>query len=506
MAGTVLSRTVAGVLMLWALTGLVLAGLHASTLFSLDEAGFGDSYILYDVLHFQRTGVLYRDLADPPYLPAQYSPMVYFLYSLPGRLAVTDNPFVGPRIAAFTSFALCAAVVVSITRTLVPRLWGWAALLTCSVGCMWPWVLQLRGDFPGIFLNLLAIRLLLAQSRTALLGAGICAGLATQFKIILVAALASGTLWLLAQRRWRDAATFTMLGAVSSLGLYLLFYLREPRMLSQIFALSPGIADVSGCLRLMREAGLELVVPLAILGLSSTAFRGPRWKLLVAFVVISFALAAVFDVQAGGNVNYFYEALFGAVPLAVLGIVRVRSLSRRQAIVGAAATVLLVGFYGIPRGLEAYELARRRFAAEPNFIAARNHTLSTLEQTLRGRRIFSTVPRFALFDPAPALTEPYLFTYQERLGKFDPRPILDRVRGSEFDVVITLSRPGHWRGVLHISPSLRQAIAESYRPHCVLDGSLMHLPRRPRPESATLASDLNAIGCAPASGNDAARW
>ena len=344
MAGTILSRTVAGVLVAWTLAGLVLLGLHASTLFSLDEAGFGDSYILYDVLHFQRTGMIYRDLAVPPYLPAQYSPMVYILYSLPGQLAFSENPFVGPRIAALTSFALCVAVVASIARTLLPRFWGWAVLLTGSIGSMWPWMLQLRGDFPGIFLNLLAIRLLLSPSRTALLCAGVCAGLATQFKIILVAALASGTLWLLAQRRWRDAATFAMLAVATSAGLYLFFHAREPRMFSQIFALSPGIVDVSGCLRLMRRAGSELVVPLAVLGLSSVAFRGPRWKLLVAFVAISFALGGVFDLQVGGNINYFFEALFGTVPLAVLGIIRLMALSRRHAVVGAAAIALLVGY------------------------------------------------------------------------------------------------------------------------------------------------------------------
>jgi len=29
---------------------------------SLREAGYGDSYILYDVLSFEKTGIIYRDL------------------------------------------------------------------------------------------------------------------------------------------------------------------------------------------------------------------------------------------------------------------------------------------------------------------------------------------------------------------------------------------------------------------------------------------------------------
>ncbi len=421
-------------------------------------------------------------------------------------MAAAENPFVGPRVAALTSFALCLVVIVSIARTLLPRLWGWAALLTCSIASMWPWILQLRGDFPGIFLNLLAIRLLLSRSRTALLSAGVCAGLATHFKLIQVAALASGTLWLVAQRRWKDSATFVGLGILVSLGLYLILHVQEPRMLSQMFALSPGIVDVKGCLKLMREAGSELVVPLAILGLSSAVFRGPRWTLLAAFTVTSFALAALFDLQVGGNVNYFYEGLFGTVPLAVLGIIRLMALSRRHAVAGVAAAALLVGYFCIPRTLQAYELAQRRFDSTANTVASGNRILTTLEQTLHGRRIFSTIPRIALFDPAPALTEPYLLTYQERLGKFDPRPILDRVRAGEFDVVITLPWPGQWRGLLHISPSLRAAIVESYRPYCRFGGSLIHLPRAQQ-ERGVLANDLVAIGCASVAGNSAgASW
>lgn len=493
-ARTIRDRMIAGVLVVWGLMSLVLLALHASDLFVLDEAGYGDSYVLYDVLHFQKTGVIYRDLSQPPYLPTSYSPMVYVLYSIPGRIAVSENPFVGPRVVALTSFALCVGMVVSIVRTLLPRAGDWGLLLSCSIASMWAWVLQLRGDFPGILLNLLAIRLLLSRSPAAVPLAGICAGLAMHFKIIFVAALATGALWLLAQRRWRDLATFAVLGAISSGGLYLFFDAREPRMLSQMFASSPGIVDVRGCVTLMRQAGGELVVPLAILGLSSVAFRGPRWTLVVAFAVTSFILAAVFDLQAGGNVNYFFEALFAAVPLAVLGVIRLMALARRKVIVGVAAVAVLLIFFCVPRTLKAYQLLRARFETGSD-VTSRNQAFRALEQTLRGRRIFSTVPRLALFDPAPALTLPHLVSYQERLGKFDPWPILERVQNSEFDVVITLAQPGSWRGVLHIAPNLRAAIAASYRPHCVVRGSMMHLPRRPRRDSSGLARDLARIGC-----------
>jgi hypothetical protein len=45
-------------------------------------------------------------------------------------------------------------------------------------------VLQVRGDFPGICFELLAIRLLLSPSRWEMPMAGACVGFALQFKLL----------------------------------------------------------------------------------------------------------------------------------------------------------------------------------------------------------------------------------------------------------------------------------------------------------------------------------
>src|SRR5262245_23389758 len=133
-------------------TSSLLITTEFSRLPSLDEAGDGDSYILYDTLNYLKTGVIYRDLSQPPYLPAQYSPLLYMLYSVPGRVVTLENPFVGPRLLALSTFFLCILIAVSIVRTLVPIqfAWIWGVLLAASIGSMRDWVLQLRGDFPAI--------------------------------------------------------------------------------------------------------------------------------------------------------------------------------------------------------------------------------------------------------------------------------------------------------------------------------------------------------------------
>ena len=506
MAGTILSRTVAGVLVVWSLAGLVLLGLHASTLFSLDEAGFGDSYILYDVLHFQRTGVIYRDLAVPPYLPAQYSPMVYVLYSLPGRFAVSENPFVGPRIAALTSFALCAVVVVSIARTLLPRLWGWAALLTGSIASMWPWMLQLRGDFPGN---------LPQSARDSAPPVAITDGAALLRASVPAWRRISKSSWL---RRWRQGRCGCSRSAgggmrphsqcwasSSSVGLYLFLHAREPRMLSQIFALSPGIVDVSGLLeadargrqRARRSAGDTRPV---VGRVSRAAVEAPgclRGDLVRARRCVRpssgrkrqlFLRSALRDGSAGGARHHSSHGLV-ATPCGC-------RCSRHRAV----GRVIL----------HSEELPGVRARAAPVRPRAPTSSPHAITLSRRWSRRFEAVASFPRFRGSrcsilhPALTEPYLFTYQERLGKFDPRPILDRVRNSEFDVVITLPQPGGLAGpasyLAQPSRGHRRIVSTSLQAR----GSLMHLPRRPRSEGGALASDLAAIGCAPISGNAAA--
>jgi hypothetical protein len=106
------------------------------------------------------------------------------------------------------------------------------------------------------------------------------------------------------------------------------------------------------------------------------------------------------------------------------------------------------------------------------------------------------VPRLAVLDPDPALMEPFLLSYLQTLGKFDARPILDRVDSGEFDVLITHAHPVVYRGVPFITRDLRGAIVASYTPYCVLRDFEIYLPRY-RPEDKTLVRNLEQISCVP---------
>ncbi len=466
------------------------------SLFRLDEAGYGDSYVLYDVQQYLRSGVIYRDLSQPPYTPSSYGPLVYVLFSLPDRMVSFENPFLGVRLISVAAFFLCVATAVSITRQLVPerRGWLWGLLLALSIGCMYPWILQIRGDFPAIFCGLLAIRLLLTRSPRGIVLAGLCGGAATQFKFTMVAALAAGFLWLLARRSWLDLARFTGAGVFASAGAYALWSLREPRMIAQVTSMRLGVVDVSGCLQLLLWVFSEPVVLLSVVTIPLFLARvTPQWALLLLFAAISFGIATLTDLHPGGNINYFYESLFAIVPVATLGVFRMVVAARRSAAVEVLAVALMLLLYAFPAARNLYGHAFIWRDIGFGALDADNASFRRLQEALQGRRIFSTVERLALLDPAPALINAF------QSWAVNLPPVLARVRSAEFDVVITTSTARTWRGINHIVPDLRREIAAAYAPHCVVRGSLLHLPRNRPPDSA-LVQALSLAGCEPVAG------
>ena len=506
MRGSFASRMTTAAVLLLLLTGGLYVAARQLGLFRMVEVGFGDSYIFYDVQHFQKTGEIYRDLTAPPYLPVQYGPLLYRMYALASRPA-SENPFIGPRLLALSTFFLSVAMAAVLVRALIPvrTAWLWGALMAISIKSLGNWPIQLRGDFAGISLSLAAIRLLLFRSRKALLAAGLCAGLAAQFKTTYVAAAVAGTLWLLYQRRWTHLAIFAAAGLSTSVGLFALLWLREPHMISQMLALAPGIKDFHGCISVFLRAIAEPVVLFAFPALPLiVSRRWPSWNLVLLYALVAFAIGGLTDIQAGGNINYFYEGLFAFIPLSVLGAFRLIHWSRHAAIAAFVIGLIVTQFW-LPDARDLYGL---RVQASPRTVRAINRQFRRTEEALRGRSIFSTAPRMALLDPHPALIEPYLLNYMQNLGKVDPKPLLDRIRSDEFDVVITRDVSDSWRGVSKVGADLGKAIVESYRPYCVLqlDEALYVFFPRNRPEDRILMEKLRDIDCAPYHRGGDALW
>jgi len=265
-------------------------------------------------------------------------------------------------------------------------------------------------------------------------------------------------------------------------------------MISQMTALAPGIRDVPGWVRLFSRAITEPVVLLALPTLPMVILRPwPRWRLLLLFILVSFGVAGLTDLQAGGNINYFHEGLLASTPLAVLGAWRLMIWSRQRLAIAVFLTGLILLHFWL---LDAQHLYGTDSKLTPEKIKQQNAVFRRIEDALRRQHIFSTIPRMALLDPQPALMEPYLLSYMQRLGKVNVQPIVQRIRSGEFDLVITREQPNSYRGLSLIGPDLSSAIVAAYTPHCTLAERIFYLPRQ-RPEDASLILKLQQAGCMP---------
>jgi hypothetical protein len=469
----------------------------------LREVGYGDAYVLYDVLNFEKTGIIYRNLSEPPYLPAQYSPLVYITYSL-SRFFPFANIFLAPRLIALATFLLCLGMAVTIVKKLIPVhfAWLWGALLVASTRYLHEWVLQLRGDFLGILFGLAAIRLLMSRSRYRYVtfAAGLCAGMAIQIKLTLIGAAAAGLLWLLMRRRWADAGWFALGTALTSVGLFLLYWLREPSMIPQMLALLPGIKDPLGSVRFLVRALREPMVLLAIAGavpFIPSRFWPPsrqwsNWTLLLIYALATVGLGFLADINAGGFINYFYEFLFALTPFAVLGALRLFAWSSPR----PWAAFFVAGVFLIfVLGPTVRPMAELWPGLQPGAVRENNRSFTSLENALRGLRILSVDPRVAMIDPHPPLMEAYLLSYSRRLGRFDAAPLIARISAVEFDVFVSAVPVKVWRGVRSFDGAdLEKAVSDAYEPYCSISGDLVELPRS-RHDNTALRLKLREAGC-----------
>jgi len=484
--GVVLTLFAAGI------AGVVSMILEIARVGLLDEIGSGDSYILHDVIHFARTGIIYRDLSQPPYVPSLYSPMVYAIFAAAYKSVGLANPFIGPRLVVIAAVVGCIATAISIARALNPgrRAGLFALLITSSLLTTRHWMLQIRGDFLGILLSLLAIRFLLSDERRYMaLFAGVCARLALQFKITFVSAGVAGVVWLAMRRRWTDLLQFAGVAALAAAAPYVWFAMRESQMVPQMLTLTRGVPDVKGAFGIIREAASEPVVALALLGLPLVIDQADRrWRLLLLFWLLSFVVAGVTAVQAGANINYYFELIFGLVAVAVAGLTFLFRVSRRFAGVGLFTAFLAANYVVWPQ-LKAFPESLVAAVAVPKS----NEQMMQLESLLSPYHTLSTIPRLALIDHEPTLTEPFLLSYLLRVGRIDQTPILASVRARQFDAVLTSKTPMVYRGILAINEGLGLAIDDNYLPYCAVRDIIVRLPMSSINDQ--LVTDLMRLGC-----------
>jgi len=480
--------------------GLLITGVVAQ-IASLGEAGYPDGYVLYDIEHFLRTGLVYRDLASPPYTPSMYGPLMYRLLAVPERFYSFQNPLMGPRLVVLLSFLASVGLSASIARTLTgSRLGGaWGGLLALSFVSMGGWVLLLRGDFLAILCGLAAVRLLLSGRTPTLVLAGGMAGTAPLFKQTYVSVLIAGSVWLLLQRRSRGLVLFAGTGAATAALGYLLFALLEPHMLDNFQALQPVLPHYRGVIRLGVSSAAEPVFLFAVATALITGRAMTNQLALVALcTAVSGALATVSAVHVGANVNYYFEMLLLSAPVAAWGLMRYARRDTGQSLFHATTlSGLLIFSLSFPNLVRAREIVSQGIAG--GRVASTNREWLALEDALEGRNVLALIPRVAAMQESPVMTEPFFHALQEQAGKRDAFDIAGRIRRGEFEGIVTTLGPDKFRIVQFPSPALTAAIDQAYQPFCTMLGMAVYLPVGSS-GSAGLGGAMTRAGCRPIPG------
>ncbi len=464
----------------------------AVTMPLLDEVGYGDTFILYDVRQYALTGRLYRGPDEAPHNPSLYSPMFYLLASIPYRLAQPANPFLPARLMALTFFALTVLVAMSVTRALTrhPRVVVWSGLLGFSVYVFGEWAPQIRADFIGLLFALLSVRILMGRWRGAPALAGLAAGLSFGFKLTFVSAAITGVLWLVWRRRYRHAAELAAGAALTAAGSYLVFVPFEPHLIENVTAIRSSLTEYRGWVRFGFAVASEPVFLLALSAVPLFLRRlGPKSGLLLLYAAVSLLVGLATMRHPGANFNYLFETLLVAVPLASVVPFRLYRLAGQAPVVQVLVAVLILAIQ-LPTILGS---VKKSLTWD---VRARNAEWHALHEILQDKRVFPAAGPLALLAPSPPITEPSLIYLLEKQGRYDTGPLAGRLRAREFDLVVTRLDNNVYRGLQSLSPAFRDAIRGAYTPHCALAGRLFHLPKDER-DTARLKDGLQRLGCAP---------
>jgi len=462
-------------------------------LFLHESVGYGDSYIWGSVESFRRSGVLYPALTAEHPVPTLYSPALYLMHALAWAALPAANPYIGPRLFELAWFLICILATALLSRALVARRKAFplALLLAGSFATMTPWLLQLRSDFPGIACSLFAMYFLLSGGWKRAVLAGICAGLATQFKITFAAAAVAGVLWLLLYKSWSRLVGFVVATGICSIGIYLLFMWRESQMAANILMMSRVIPHLHGVVVFIRQT---LAEPVFLLGIATLltmlipllAHPRPRWQLLAIFTAVSLAISAATSLQAGANINYFYEGMFAATPFAVFGMMRLQAM--RSPLVSMFLSLLLLTFFILPQ-VSRTIYGVRHVVGE---VARRNQQYDGLRAALAGLDFLSTIPDVTILGKERIITDSALLNYRVLTTGADLSALEQRVSNQEFAVIVTLPGDDMWRGMPMLPRELRKVIMEAYRPYCVLGNELFHIPAG---KTGNVGERLMNIGC-----------
>lgn len=416
-----------------------------------------------------QNGHVYTSPFNPPYSPAVYGPMLYWSLAGLARLGIAsgfEKLLIAGRLIVFFSYLLIPLITYLWSRRagLPPVFAGLSSALVLAQADSLPYSVTVRPDLPALLLSLLAFYLVSRQDSPglrAMIGSGFLISLALLFKHTFVAAPLAITVWLLSQRRPREAVAFATAAVVpAALVIGSLLLRGEPVLVDLLlhrhsaFDLPSGLSRLFDAIQGYPTEALEF--GLALLGLPTWTNAQPRARLLTLYFVLSWAVAFAAFTDVGGNMQYFSEGWVLCAMLVPYAVQRVEAIWADIPDFGRIVTLLMLVII-LSLGVGNW-LGNDPPTQDAKFASV-----------FSNRTVLSDIAYVAVHSRKPELLDPWLYSIFENTGYWSPAPVLKRLQQREYDyVVLELDggRPAEYRGYTHFSPLILHEIENNYGFFC----------------------------------------
>jgi hypothetical protein len=435
------------------------------------DIGYPESAPVETARLASQTGRLYPGFEAPPYTPAPYGPLFYVMLAAAGRLCNGDAYAIRVllRSIVFASYVFLGLMGYLLARnagaTRHAAALGAAAIWTAPQLWMY-WNVSARPDFPGLLLSFGGIWFVSRRAsptvRSVILAAACCASAILVKQSYLAAPLAIA-LYFLYRRSFRQFFVFAGSGLLVGLSVLGYLALRGEPVIREVLAdryIPRSIHGAAVGLYSSLSVGLAvLVIAGGIAGALLALRSSEHWQaqLLSLYFLLTLLLTSLALLNTGRNGYYLFEIWSVACVLAATVAPQAETMWEalsQPMRVGATVGLLLLGAQSI--------LAIR-------------HPVETIYEyhfeKLNGLHILSEDPTFSARGKTPELLDPWLTAVLERNHAWNPSGILDEIRGEQFDVV--------FQDQIHsrFSPSLLEAIGESYQELCRSSTAQVMVPR-----------------------------
>lgn len=440
------------------------------------------------LLNISNTPLLYRNFATEPFTLNPYNPPYYYLSYL--LMPFTGSPLTAGRLASFIAGGLACFFIYRILRCLGVRravCLVFSALFIQIPLVQGQWA-SMRPDFMGLMFSLGALSFLLDYERRRMegkagaaatsgwsYGAGVLlAVLAILTKQNFVAAAGAYFLYVLSQRRLKDAVRF---GALVALGVTVPTLIWNAATHGD-YALNQLMnAKKSFYPALIPRFWKEYVTGHALLTAAAAAAfimspRQPLKRMVFLFLLLTAASTVTLG-KIGSDQNYFLEFTAAACLCAGLfseGLTSRLKLWPAQAAGGAAAVGLVLLFAGVSGGLALTRIGSSGSGPHPF------DEITAIVQKIPGPVLAENMG-ILLAAGKPIVYEPYEFTQLTYTGLWDEQKILDKLDRREFPLILLETNLWKARKTSRFSPAFIEHFHRNYRPAKVIAGQILCVPK-----------------------------